>query len=344
MAMTDWFHRLPKVELHVHLEGSIPLPALWRLVQRHGGDPAVPDEAALARRFAYTDFAAFIRAWGWKNAFIRDADDLAAIAEAAARAWAGENIRYVEAHCSPPDFRSRGLSTAQIIAAYRRGLDRVAGIEVALIVDLVRDFGTVAAERTVEEVAALRPLGVVGIGLGGSEAEHPPVSFARAFARARALGLRRTAHAGEAAGPESVRGALAIGAERIGHGVRALEDPALVAELAARGVPLEVCPASNRCTGVVPPGAAPIRALRDAGVHVTLNSDDPAMFGVSLSAEYAALAQAGWTRDGLRALVLAGVAASWLPVERKAALAGALRADPAWDEPDVATSAVAARP
>jgi adenosine deaminase len=330
----DRFDALPKVELHVHLEGAIPLPALGELARKYG-ETGASDVDALRERFRYRDFPHFIEMWVWKNGLLREPDDFSFAAEAVARDLAGQNVHYAEAFCSPPDFERSGLAIGDIVAAIRAGLDRVAGIRVGMIVDVVRDFGPRRALRTVEALADLRDLGVIGIGLGGSEHEFPPAPFAAAFERARELGLRTSAHAGEAAGPASVRGAIdGLRVDRIGHGTRAAEDPSLVAELAARRIPLELCPISNVRTRVVPDLAAhPIRRFFDAGLLVTVNTDDPAMFQTSLAHEYRELVRVhGFTLDEIRRLIENAVAASWLDPAGKVALLASLRVEPGWTE------------
>jgi adenosine deaminase len=321
------------IELHLHLEGAIPHDALWELVGKYGGDADLADPAALAARFRYRDFAHFIDVWTWKNRFLREYDDFTLVAEAVARDLAAQRIRYAETFFSPGDFAHHGLAVQPLAAAIRAGLDRVADVEVALIADLIRDTGPQVAAATLEAVAEVRELGVVGVGLGGSEQSFPPEPFAPVYERARCLDLRTTVHAGEAAGPASVWGAIRVlRPERIGHGTRAAEDPALVGHLAATRLPLEACPLSNVATGVV--GSLlehPIRRLRDAGVLVTVNTDDPKMFGNSLAEEYALLqARLGFSADEVRGLLLDAMAASWLPEPRKQQLADAFRRDPAW--------------
>ena len=195
----DWFDRIPKVELHLHLEGAIPLAALWELIANYGGDPSVKSIEALRERFAYSDFPHFIDTWIWKNRFLRTYDDFTFIAEAVAQDLVAQNIRYAEAFFSPSDFSRHGLATPRLAEAIRTGLDRVTGVEIALIADVVRDSSPPDAARTTEEVGELRGLGVVGIGLGGSEQRYPPELFVGVFERARTLGLHTTAHAGEAA-------------------------------------------------------------------------------------------------------------------------------------------------
>ena len=320
-----WLDALPKVELHLHLEGAIPLDALWALIEKYGGDPSVPDRAALETRFRYRDFPHFIDTWVWKNRHLRAYEDFAFLAEAVAQDLAAQNIRYAEAFFSPGDFARVGLEPAPLAEAIRGGLDRVPEVQVRLIADLIRDFGPQRAARVLEEIAEARELGVIGVGLGGSEHEYPPDAFAGVYRRARELGFHTTAHAGEAAGPASVWGALrALDVERIGHGVRAVEDPALVEEIARRRIPLEVCPISNLRTGVY--GSIeehPVRRLFDAGVLVSIHTDDPKMFHTSLAEEYALLMQAHrFTREEIVRLIENAVASSWMAGDERAALLG----------------------
>jgi adenosine deaminase len=332
-ALLDWCKRLPKAELHLHLEGAIPHRALWELVRKYGADGELGGPAGLAERLRYRDFAHFIDVWTWKNGFLRQYDDFTMAAEAVARDLAVQRIRYAEVFFSPGDFAHHGLAVQPLAAAIRAGLDRVPDVEVALIADLVRDTGPQVAAATLEAVAEVGELGVVGVGLGGSEQSFPPEPFVAVYERARELGLRTTVHAGEAAGPASVWGAIrALRPDRIGHGTRAAEVPALLAQLAATRLPVEACPLSNVATRVV--GSLeehPIRRLVDAGVLVTVNTDDPAMFGNSLAQEYALLqARLGFAPDQVRRLLLDGVAACWLPEPRKRQLADGFRGDPAW--------------
>jgi len=332
----DWFDCVPKVELHVHLEGAIPLDALWELVSKYGGDPGVPNPEALADKFHFKDFHHFIDTWVWKNQFLRQYEDFDFLAEAVALDLARQNIRYVEAFYSPADFRRHGLQAQKLTEAIRSGLARVPGVEVALIADMVRDFGDEQAAITLADVNEVRDLGVIGIGLGGSEREFPAAWFAPVYEQARQLGFHTTAHAGEAAGAESVWSSLRdLRAERIGHGTRANEDPSLVDYLATSGIPLEMCPWSNVCTGVVRSlREHPLREYVERGLVVTVNSDDPKMFDTSLAHEYRLLVQElGFSRDGIRALILQGIISSWLPEARKTEMIKQFRSDPAWHNP-----------
>ncbi|MBN1504742.1 MAG: adenosine deaminase [Candidatus Eisenbacteria bacterium] len=311
-----WLHGMPKLELHLHLEGAIPHNALWQLIQKYGGDPEIPDQEALERKFQYPDFPGFIQTWLWKNTFLREYEDFAFVAEAVARSLAEQNILYAEVFFSPGDFARFGLKTQRIAEAIRAGLAREARVRVALIADLIRDFPPERAARTLAEAAEVKALGIVGVGLGGSEQEFPPEPFAPVYEEARRLGFHTTAHAGEAAGSESVWGALrSLRAERIGHATRAEEDPKLLDYLAEHRIPLELCPVSNIRTGVV--GKIedhPVRRYFDRGLLVTVNTDDPGMFGNSLAGEYRLLEERlGFSHEEIRRLTLNALEASWLP-------------------------------
>ena len=331
----SWHHRLPKVELHLHLEGAIPYDALWQLICKYGGDPSAPDQASLQRKFAYRDFPHFIETWIWKNQFLREYEDFTFFAEMVARDLASQNIRYVEAFFSPPDSSRYGLNTQGLAQAIRAGLARVPAVEVALIADVVRDWGPELAARTLAEACEARQFGVIGIGMGGSEYKYPPEPFEKVYADARRQGFHVTAHAGEAAGPESVWAAIrALQVERIGHGVRAGEDEKLLDYLAETHLPLEVCPLSNVRTGVVQSiDVHPVRKLFERGLCITINTDDPKMFGNSLAQEYRMLEEhLGFSPQEIRTLILNAISASWLPAERKPVMIAQFCSDPAWQE------------
>lgn len=318
----DWLDWIPKTELHLHLEGAIPLDALWTLSQKYGGDPDVPDIAALERKFVFRDFPHFIEVWIWKNGFVREYEDFTFLAEAVARDLLRQNILTVEAFYSPTDFRRQGLEVGRITAAIRAGLERVPQVQCHLIADLVRDTPPAAAARTLAQVHEARAYGVIGVGLGGSEQSYPPEPFEAVFAEARRLGLRVTVHAGEAAGSASVWGALrALKAERIGHGTRAVEDEALLDLLAETQIPVEMCPISNVRTGVVRSlREHPIRRFFERGILVTVNTDDPKMFGNSLAGEYRALQrELGFSDTEIRALIANSERAAWVRPAHSAA-------------------------
>lgn len=327
--LLEYFQGLPKVELHIHLEGAVPLACMWGLIRKYGGDPGVPDPESLAGRFCFRDFAAFLDTWAWKNGFFRTGEDFTRIAAAVAADLAAQNILYVELFYSPQSYASRGLGAQEITLAVRRGLDQVPAIEVALVTDLVRDLGARSGREAVEAVSEVREAGrVVGIGIGGSEHRFPPEPFAPVFARARDLGFRTTAHAGEACGPESIWGALrALRVERLGHATRAAEDPALLDHLAAGQIALELCVISNLKTGVVPSAEHhPARRYFERGIPLSVNTDDPLMFGNSLAEEYLLLHRAlGFSLDEIHALIDSAVASSWLPYAQKSTLGERIR-------------------
>jgi adenosine deaminase len=333
-TIPDWLHALPKAELHLHLEGAIPLEALWALVQRHGGDESVPDREALRRRLTYPDFPAFIEAWIWKNGFLRSAGDFTFIAEAVARDLARQNILYAELFFSPSRFAHLGLSAGDLARAIRRGLDLVPECETWLIPDLVRDHGPENAARTLAEVAELTDYGIVGVGMGGSEHVVPPEPFAPVYEEARRRGLRTSVHAGEAAGAESVRAAAEIlRVDRIGHATRAEEDPALIDLLSERRIALELCPLSNVATGSIKRiEDHPARRYMDRGLNISINTDDPGMFHNSMAEEYAVLMDRfGFTDGEIRQLVLNALDASWRPNIGGPSLRERFQNHPGWD-------------
>jgi adenosine deaminase len=330
---STWYERVPKVELHLHLEGAIPHEALWQLIQKYGSDPAVPDIEALQRKFQYRDFPHFIETWVWKNQFLREYEDFTLIAEAVAKNLAGQNIKYAEMFYSPLPFLQQGLETRKLTEAICTGLGRVKQIETALIMDFSRDSGVPDAEKNLGAVMELKKLGVIGVGLGGSEQKYPPELYTKIYEKARLMGFHTGAHAGEAAGPQSIWGAVrSLKVERIGHGTRAIEDETLMRYLAEKQIPLECCPLSNVCTGVVKSiDFHPVKIFFDAGLLVTINTDDPAMFGNSLAQEYQLLEERlGFSRDEVRKLILNGVKASWLSTGRKKQLQETFINDENW--------------
>ena len=314
---------MPKVELHLHLEGALPIEALWRLVESSERPSEIASARQLREKFAYRDFAHFIELWKWKNQFLDTYESFEYIAEAVAADLARQHIVYAEVYFSPTDFAPHGLEPDELAMAIRRGLDRATGTSVALIVDLVRHGATERADATFDRVRDVaEDADVIGITIGGLEAEFPPEPFGPVYRRAREAGFRLTAHAGEAAGPASVWGAIeALGVERIGHGIRIIEDERLLAHVIETQIPLEVCPTSNLRTGVVSSwDDHPVEKLIRAGTLVTLNSDDPAMFDCTLAGEYDEVSRRfGFDDATIRQLSLNAVDASWAdpPLRRR---------------------------
>ena len=287
---------LPKTELHLHLEGAMPQETLLRLVQKYGGTNEIPNLKALQAKFHYRNFAHFIATWVWMVKLIREYEDFRLIASGVAHDLAAQGVRYAELHFSPSDFERHGLRLQPLALAIRAGLDEAAQKSGApmksrfgLILDLGRDNGPEKGMRLLEEGAEVAAeAGILGIGLGGSEQLFPPDPYRPVYQHATALGLHRVAHAGEAAGPESVWGAIkSLDVERIGHGTRAIEDPVLVNFLARERIPLEVCMTSNLRTGVLTAlHDHPLSTYLHAGVAVTLSSDDPTLFRSDIVNEY----------------------------------------------------------
>jgi adenosine deaminase len=280
---------LPKAELHVHLEGTAPPHLVRRIAERNGLH--VPDGLfAGPDRFAWRDFLSFLQAYDMAASVIRTGEDYRDITSEYLASCAQQGAVYVELTASPDHAAVAGMELGEQLDGIAAGIDdaRAAhGIEARILLVCIRNFGVEQAVRVAEQAAARPHPYVVGFSMAGDEAGYPPEPFAEAYAIAAGAGLGCTVHAGEWAGPESVRGALELPVTRIAHGVRAIEDPALVGELARRGIVLECCPTSNVVLGVFDSFEAhPLPALREAGVRVTLGSDDPPYFGASVGGEY----------------------------------------------------------
>ncbi len=323
---TEWSARvrkMPKVELHLHLEGAFTLETLLRLIRKHEPSSSIHSTDDLQARLTYTDFSGFIDAWNWKNSFFRSGKDFELLAYHTLESLSRQNVLYVEPFFSPWDFEDNGISMEEITESILAGCARAtrdSGIEWNLIADINREHGPEKGMARIEQILRYRDRGVIGVGLGGREKEYPAERFAQVYAQADRGRLLLTAHAGEADGPASIRAALdRLHVHRIGHGIRAREDDALMAQLAERKIPLEVCITSNVKTGVVPSlRGHPVRTLFDRHLYVTINSDDPTMFDCSLTGEYLLLLeQLGFTPAEIKTLSLNGVTASGLDEHAK---------------------------
>jgi adenosine deaminase len=320
----------PLAELHVHLEGTAP-PALIRRLAERNGIPVPDGIFAAPDRFAWVDFLDFLRTYDRAATVIRTAQDYRDVTYEYLTACAREGAVYVELIASPDHAASVGLPDAEHYGGIAQGIDDAradTGIEARILAVAIRNFGVEAAEAIARRTAEDRHPYVVGFNLAGDEAGYPPAQFARAYEIAASSGLGCTVHAGEHAGPESVREALTLPISRMSHGVRAIEDPALVAELAERGIVLEACPTSNVATGVYTGYEThPLRALFEAGVKLTLNSDDPPYFGASIGGEYAvARERLGFEEGELRSITRTAVEASFADDAVKRALLNRLTA------------------
>lgn len=279
-----------KAELHVHLEGTMP-PALVRQLAANNGARIDPAIFKSETEYAWDDFWHFLDCYDKAAATILSKDDYRLLTYDYLARCAREETIYVEMFSSPDHAAEVGMSYADHLEGIAAGIDdafKEFGIVGRIIVTCVRHFGPERAVKVAEQFVATPHPYVVGFGMGGDEAQFHPKDFASAFTLVSEAGYKITSHAGEFGGPESVRDSLEyLSISRLGHGVRAIEDAALVAEIAERGIPLELSPGSNVATGLYSDRAThPFRALMDAGCVVTLNSDDPPFFATSIGHEY----------------------------------------------------------
>ncbi|WP_246004831.1 adenosine deaminase [Nocardioides marmorisolisilvae] len=328
MSLTDFIAGLPKAELHVHHVGSASPRIVSELAERHPGVvPSDPD--ALADFFAFRDFGHFIEVYLAVVDLIRTPEDIRLLTYEVAREMAQtQSLRYAELTCTPYTSVVRGIpieAYGEAIEDARAAALRDFGLRLQWIYDIPGESGLPAADATLEFVLKNPTDGLIGFGLGGPEVGVPRPQFQPHFDAARAAGLHSVPHAGETTGPQTIWDAInVLGAERIGHGTSAAQDPELLAHLAETGIPLEVCPSSNIATRAVERlEDHPIRAFRDAGVQVTVNSDDPPMFSTTLNHEYAIAADLlGLDEAGLGDLAKAAVDASFADDAFKAQLRG----------------------
>jgi adenosine deaminase len=324
MHLSDRIAAMPKTEIHIHLEGATTAETYFEIAQRNGVELPAQSLPQWQEFFHFENFNHFIEVYVTSTKLLRRAEDYETLLRRFGAQQAALNVKYTEAFVSC-SLIPQGAAADDFLEALRRGQDAVErehGIRIALIADISREIPE-SRHRVVELAIAGHKRGVfTGLGLGGPEIGFPPELFTDAYASAREAGLRVVAHAGETGGAKSVRGALdALCAERIGHGVQSLEDEALIAHLRSEQIALEVCPQSNYRLGVAKPGEAhPIRALFDAGIRCTVNSDDPAMFETDLNREYETLAGQGFTWEELWTLNLSTLDSTFLSDADKRAL------------------------
>jgi aminodeoxyfutalosine deaminase len=327
--LSDFVRHLPKAELHVHHVGSASARIVSELATRHPG-PVPSDLEELKKFYEFRDFAHFVDVYLAVVGLIRTPEDVHYLTYEIAREMATEQgLRYAELTCTPytsvrPDAPDLGMPIegyTEAIEAARVEAERDFGLVLRWIYDIPGEFGVNSADFTLSYAVDHRPEGLVGFGLGGPEIGVPRAQFQPQFDKARAAGLHSVPHAGETTGPQTVWDSLTLlQAERIGHGTSSAQDPALLAHLAETGVPLEVCPSSNIATRAVARlDEHPIRAFRDAGVTVTVNSDDPPMFGTTLNREYEIAADLlGLDEAGLADLARTAVRESFAPADVRA--------------------------
>jgi adenosine deaminase len=298
MTLTEFIRQMPKVELHVHLEGAVRPETLLKLAHRN--EVALPADTVEGLRewYRFINFPHFVEVYTRLSDCIRTAADIELIAREFLEGQAAQNIHYSEVtYTAYTHYLQKGIDFADQLAALNRARawgESELGVRMNLIIDIPREVSPEQGRLTAGWAIRAHGHGVVALGLGGYEVGNPPGKFADSFQMAARAGLPAVPHAGETSGPESIWGALReLSAVRIGHGVRCLDDPTLVEELRERQIPLEVCPTSNLCLGVAPDLAGhPLPKLIDAGLYVTINSDDPPLFNTTLTDEYLKIAAA----------------------------------------------------
>lgn len=322
MEPVELIRALPKAEQHVHIVGSTrPETLLW-LAEKSGEDSPFRSLEGVKEFFQYRDFPHFIQVYSAVLRQIKEESQFERITYEMLEEDARSNVRYVEASFSAPDHVRLGLDYGLMLNAINRGIRRAGrdfGIECDLRIDLVRNYGPECGMAVLDWIEAKKDK-IVAVDIGGSEGDFPPEPYEDVYKRAREMGLHLVAHAGEAAGPESVWGAIKyLGVERIGHGVSAIEDPRLMDHIRNQGITIESCPVSNLRTGVVASlREHPIREFFDRGIRVTVNSDDPSMFGTDMNNEYVLLNQElGFTPQELFKMSLDAIESSFLPDREK---------------------------
>jgi adenosine deaminase/aminodeoxyfutalosine deaminase len=333
-SINSFIARLPKVELHLHLEGSVRPETLRELAKNKSWLRRQVTKwigARRARHFRYRDFEDFLDAFGVITLLLKTPEDYALATTRLAEWLAAQNVRYAEVIFAVGVLLWKKQSVEETFEAVAGAADKArsrTGVRINWIFDSVRHFGVEHTREVLSWAIKFRDRGVVGFGIGGNEAGGPAEWFTDIFREAREAGLRLTAHAGEAVGPESIRKAVELlGAERIGHGLTAIQDPEVMALLRDRRIPLEVCPTSNVATGLVAHFEEhPLPRFLDADLIVTLNSDDPAMFGTTLQQEYVRSAQAfGLSRQQIVQLCKNAIRYSFLSDDDKEPMLRALQ-------------------
>lgn len=339
MSMKQYLRVAPKAELHVHLEGSIQPATLLALAQRNGISLPVSTVEEAQQWFVYRDFNHFVEIFVTISRCFKTLDDYERVVYEFGENMAKQHILYAEVTFSPCTHYYRlGVPYDVYFTGLTRGRERVKrdfGLEINWVFDIVRNAAngpgiSRRADYTTAVAIDGKDHGVVALGLGGSEVGYPPEWFKSWFEKAKASGLHSAPHAGETTGPASVWGALlTLGAERIGHGIRAIEDPALVLYLAEKQIPLEVSLTSNLRLGIYPGVAEhPLPQLSAAGVPLTVNSDDPSLFNTNLTQEVELLVNAfHFDIDAVNKILLNGIRYSFLPSKRKSEMEARFRAE-----------------
>ncbi len=325
METLDIIRSLPKVELHVHILGSVKPETLLEIIEEDNIKSPYTNVEQIVKRFEYKDFLNFIKVYMEAVSYIRDERHFERITYEMLETCAKSNVHYVEASFSPRDHIPNGLRFKRISDCINRGVQRAKrnfGIETNLRVDLVRN-STHDEGMEIIDFIEKKPDNIVSVDIGGKEKGFPPNRFVEHFKRVTELGLHRVAHAGEAAGPESIWDAIqSLNVERLGHGVTAKEDPILVEYLKRKQIPIEMCPVSNLRTGVVSSiRDHPVRDFFDNGLLVTVNSDDPSLFHTDMNNEYLTLhRELGFSVEDLYQISLNGLQSAFIDENKRAKL------------------------
>lgn len=328
MTIERYLHDAPKTELHVHLEGSIQPATMFALAQRNNISLPVENEAQLRQLFYYRDFDHFIELFRLGAYCLQTSEDFEQITYELGAEMARQHVRYAEVTVTPATHYRRNISFDTYFSGMQRGRARVLadfGIEMNWIFNIVRQWADPSITRLMADYVTNVAIegkrdGVIALGLAGSEAGAPPEPFASYFKRAQINGLHSVPHAGEMAGPESIWGAIhVLNAERIAHGVRAIEDPSLIEYLAQHQIPLDITPTSNLCLGVYPSYAAhPLPLLYEAGISINVSTDDPPLFHITLDEEILHLTNEFYIAiEDVDEILLNGFRVSFLPVQRR---------------------------
>jgi adenosine deaminase/aminodeoxyfutalosine deaminase len=334
-SIEDFVAALPKAELHLHLEGTVDAPTLWVLAERHRTALFEAGRGAVDTLYRTSDFTRFLEAFKIVCEHLRDAEDYELITYNALRRLAEQNVVYAEIMVSAGVILWKGQDLRSVMEGVESGYARARqdfGIRAQWIFDGVRHFGVDAVRAVADAALSLRGFGVIGLGIGGDERRGPAECFGEIYAYSRGEGLRLTAHAGEACGPESVWAAIRVlGVDRIGHGLTAAQDRRLVEHLAEMQIPVELNVTSNVRTGcLAEPALHPVRRYFDEGLLVTLNSDDPALFGADLNQEYVLAHRLfSFTRQELTRIAENSFRAAFLPDDEKASYLAAFGGQPA---------------
>ncbi len=339
----DFYGQLPKAELHLHLRGAMPVSVFLQLVEKYPPNRIIQDvpperrdfylgarriqsfldkesygEDEVSELFRFSDFENFIYSFSFSGVFFRDGDDFRALVEGVIAELVRQNVVYAEITVSVYEYLRNGIELEEL-SGILRNTRTGRRIRVNWIVDLVRNFGPELGLDTLRQIVELPDNPFVAITIGGDETSYSARAFKEVYDLARDAGLGLSVHAGEGAGPDNVWGAIRdLRVDRIGHGVRAIEDPKLVEYLAANGTPLEICPTSNLRTGVFTSLAEhPAKRLYDAGVPITVNTDDPTFFGCDLAGEYMALTEMGFPGEDLYRVIENGFEYAFLPEDDK---------------------------